>query len=156
MGIVFGTFIRVVAAVLLVGLLGSVGVGIYQAGFAAGAATTGTTVVAPFAGYGWYGPGWGLGGGILGFLGFLIVLFLFFGLLRALFWRGPRSSWGAGGWGHGGRGWSGSGDADRFRGSGWEQRAREIHDEWHRGHDAGSPAAPTSGSTGPGGTGSAS
>ena len=127
----FGTIVRVVAAVVLVGLLGTVGVGIYQAGFVAGAATEGATVVAPFAGYGLYGPGWGHGGGFFGFIGTLLFVLLLFGLLRAVFWRGPRA-WG-GGWGHG------NPSADRhgpeaFRGSPWEARAREVHEEWHRRH----------------------
>ena len=147
MDIVFGTFGRVLAAVLLVGLIGGVGVGIYQAGFTAGAATSGTTVVAPFAGYGWFGPVWGFGG-LFCFLGLLLFLFLFFGLLRAILWRGPRGGWGHGSWGHGGPGWGGSGDRDRFRASAWEQRAREIHDEWHRGHDGDRPSTPSSPSGG--------
>ena len=130
----FGTFGRVIAALVLVGLLGAVGVSIYQAGFVAGAATEGTTVVAPYAyGYGW---GWGIGHGFFGFFGTLIVIFIIFGLLRAIFWRGPR--WGRGPWGyygHHGYGSKGEGSdrgPDGFRGSPWEDRAREVHDEWHR------------------------
>ena len=127
----FGTIARIVAVVLLVGLIGGVGVSVYQAGFVAGAAAEGATVVAPLAGYGW---GFGHGFGFFGFLGTLLFFLLIFGLLRAIFWRGPRG-WGRGPWGYGHHG---SGGPDRpsgpeaFRGSPWEDRAREVHDEWHR------------------------
>lgn len=149
----FGTIVRFIAAVAVVGLVGAAGVGIYQAGFVAGAAAEGVTVVPPFAGYGWYGPGWGHGFGLFGFLGAVLFVFLLFGLLKALFGRGPRGAWN-GGWGHPSRhGWGHRPDA--FRGGPWEDRAREIHEEWHRRHgsdpdaDAGGagtpPRSPTAG-----------
>jgi hypothetical protein len=160
MDLVFGTFARVIAALVLVGLLGAVGVSIYQAGFVAGAATTGATVVAPYAGYGY---GWGIGHGVFGFFGTLIVIFLVFGLLRAIFWRGPR--WGRGGWGYGHHGYGpggpgGPGGPEGFRGSPWEQRAREYHDEWHRresdregsgssGSSSSGPSSPTTSGSSP-------
>ncbi|MCI0347236.1 MAG: hypothetical protein L0221_17630 [Chloroflexi bacterium] len=141
----FGTFARFAAAVVLVVVLGALGVSVYQAGFMAGAAAEGTTVVAPYA-YGW---GWGIGHGFFGFLGTLLVIFLVFGLLRAIFWRGPR--WERGGWGHGrhGHGHHGEGSEgpDGFKGSPWETRAREVHDEWHRRQDSGGSAG-SSGSPG--------
>lgn len=140
----FGTVGRVIAALVLVGLLGAVGVGIYQAGFVAGAAAEGTTVVAPYA-YGW---GWGIGHGFFGFLGTLLFIVIIFGLLRAIFWRGPR--WGRGPWGYGHHGY-GKGE-EGFRGSPWEDRAREVHDEWHRRESGGSPGA--SGGSGSGGSSS--
>lgn len=133
----FGTIVRFVAAVALVGLLGIVGVNIYQAGYVAGAAADGAAVIAPWAGY---GPGWGFGHGfsLFGFLGTLLIIFLVIGLIRAAV--GSRHGWGPGGWGpggrqhgHGPRGW----DAESFRGTPWEARAREVHDAWHRG--AGEP-----------------
>jgi len=149
---VFGTVARVIAALVLVGLLGAVGVSIYQAGFVAGAASEGTTVVAPYVGYG-YGWGWGIGHGFFGFFGTLLVIFIIFGLLRAIFWRGPR--WGRGGWGYGHHGYGyGKGEGfERFRGSPWEDRAREVHDEWHR-RESGSPDAGSPGSGGGGGSSS--
>jgi hypothetical protein len=145
MDLVFGTWARVIAAVVLVGLLGALGVGVYQAGFVAGAATEGATVVAPYA-YGW---GWGIGHGFFGFFGTLLVIFIIFGLLRAIFWRGPR--WG-GGWGYGHHGY---GRPDGFRGSPWEDRAREVHDEWHRrqgGETSSGTTGSAGGSSGPGGS----
>lgn len=148
----FGTWARVIAAIVLVGLLGALGVGVYQAGFVAGAATEGATVVAPYA-YGW-GGGWGIGHGFFGFFGTLLVIIIIFGLLRAIFWRGPR--WG-GGWGYGRH--YGPGGPDGFRGSPWEDRAREVHDEWHRrqgGEGSTGSSGSAGGSSGSGGsTGSA-
>ena len=147
----FGTIARIVAVVLLVSLLGGVGVSIYQAGFVAGAASHGSTVVAPIAGYG-YGWGFGHGFGLFGFLGTLLVIFLVFGLLRAIFWRGSRG-WGRGPWGYGHHGWGGPGSAggpESFRGSPWEERAREVHDDWHRRAGGGEPPSGGSGSPGAG------
>ena len=146
----FGTFARVVAALVLIGLLGALGVSVYQAGFLAGAAAEGTTVVAPYA-YGW---GWGIGHGFFGFLGTLIVIFIIFGLLRAIFWRGPR--WGGGrGWGYGHHGYGPDRGPDGFKGSPWEDRAREVHDEWHR-RQGGEGSSGGSGSSGTTGSGSPS
>ena len=122
------TFARILLAVVLVGGALSLGVGAYNAGVTAGLAQTGQVVVASggylapggaYIGYGW---GWGHGFGFFGFLGGLLFLFLLIGLLRVAF-GGPRSGWGPGagsrhGWGHGG----------------WEDRAREAHDAWHREH----------------------
>ena len=149
----FGTFARVVAALVLIGLLGALGVSVYQAGFVAGAAAEGTTVVAPYA-YGW-GWGWGVGHGFFGFLGTLIVIFIIFGLLRAIFWRGPR--WGGRGWGYGHHGYGPDRSPDGFKGSPWETRAREVHDEWHRGPDSGGSTGSSGSSSGSSGspTGSA-
>jgi hypothetical protein len=71
----------------------------------------------------WRG-GWGWGGGF-GFLQCLIplvFLFLFFGLLRMLFWRGP---WG---WR---RGWGGPGGPGHM---GWDREKGypPMFEEWHR------------------------
>jgi len=146
---VFGTIARIIAVVLLVGLIGGVGVGVYQAGFVAGVASDGATVVAPFAGYG-YGWGFGHGFGFFGFLGTLLFFLLIFGLLRAVFWRGPRG-WGRGPWGYGHHGPDGPdrpGGPEGFRGSPWEDRAREVHDEWHRREGGGSTGGSTGGSSG--------
>jgi hypothetical protein len=135
--IVFGTLLRLLAALVLVGLLGGIGVSVYQAGFAAGAAAGGATIVAPIGPYGWWGPGWGFGGLLFGFIGLLILIFIVGGLLRAIFWRGPR--WSHGSWGRHGT-W-GPGGPEGFRGGPWEARARELHDEWHRRHDGDAAAS---------------
>jgi hypothetical protein len=145
-------FFRVVGGILLavvtIGLAGA----IYQTGFMAGAAGTAgaanPAVVGPFWGWGW---GWGFGGGLFHLLGLLFFLFLFFGLLRLVF-GGHRRGWGPGPRGYG-RGWGPyDGDhhgPDRF--GAWEDRARQVHDDWHRRQDAaaGAPGSTgTSGSTG--------
>ena len=117
-----GGFFRVIAALLLVGLLAIVGIGVYDAGVGAGLAEAARTAVAsgdpapavyypgPYYGHGW---GYGHGFGIFGFLFFIFGIFLFFGLLRAVF-----------GWGR----WGGGGPG------GWSRRdgPRGHLDEWHR------------------------
>src|SRR3989442_15895093 len=76
----------------------------YNAGVAQGVAQSGQTVTPPGGGpypYGpYYGPSWHhpFGLGFFGFLFPLLFIFLFFGLLRGLFWH----SWG--GYRHCGRG----------------------------------------------------
>ena len=126
---------RTIAQVLLVILLigGAIGLGVtaYDAGVANGLAQNGNVVVAP-GGYpvgpyaGW-GYGFGHGFSFFGFLGGLLFLFLLIGLIRAAF--GAGRGWGPrhrGGW-YGG-GWHAE------RGRSWEDRAREVHDAWHRDH----------------------
>jgi hypothetical protein len=138
------TILGVILALVLVGGAAALGVGIYNAGIAQGvaqaAASEGTApIVVPAYGYGWGwgGPGFGFGGVIFGILGFLLLLFLIAGLFRALTFRGR----GAGGWGGPGRWADHDHDraTDRFRGSPWETRAREIHDEWHKGNEEPAP-----------------
>jgi len=133
----------IVLAVLAIGLGGV----IFQSGYLAGVAADGgaPVVVGPAYGYGWHGWGGGWVGGIVGIFVFLLVLFVFIGLLRAAF----------GGWGHVGRGrggWGpgGYGDGSRHRFGPWEDRAREAHDEWHRREAAdGSSGSRPSGATNP-------
>ena len=55
-------------------------------GLAQGAMAQAPSGVPPFAYYGWYRP-WGFG---FGFPFFLLFVFLWFGLLRGLWWGGPR------------------------------------------------------------------
>jgi hypothetical protein len=128
---------RVIAAILLVAVLalggGIIATTAYQAGLSTAVTTvtgSGGTVVTPVPGYGygWHPFGWGFG--FFGFLFFLFVLFIVFGLLRAIFWRGgPRG----GGWGPGGRGWYGYGKGPDGHGhGGWDARAHETFDDWHR------------------------
>lgn len=131
---------QVVVVILIVAGLGLAGTWLYQAGYAQGAAADGSgPVFLP-------GPGYGFGfGGLFGILGFVLFAFLLFGLLRFAFrgsgsygpgWGGPRGAWGS-------RSGSPTGSADpSVRGFGpWEDRARTIHDEWHRRAEA----PPTSG-----------
>jgi hypothetical protein len=155
---------RVIAAILLVAVL-AIGGGIiattaYQAGLSTAvttATTDGATVVAPIVvpaygyGYGWHPFGFGFG--IFGFFATLFFLFVLFGLLRAIFWRGGpgrRGGWGGrGGWGYGpyGPGYGKGQDAQGH--SPWESRAHDTFDDWHRqAHDAPS-AGPSDGPTSP-------
>ena len=128
------TIARILLCVVLVGAAIGLGVTAYNAGVTTGLAQSGQVVVtpggypvAPYVGYGW---GFGHGFGFFGFFGTLLFLFLLFGLIRAAF--GGRRGWGHGGPGH--RYGEGRGD---WRGSPWESRAREIHDEWHKGQPDG-------------------
>ena len=111
---------RFIAALLLVGLVAIVGIGVYNAGVSAGiAADVGNAIAsgAPIpAGY-YYGPyvgqPWGHGFGFGGFLLGLLFLFLFFGLLRAVV----------------GRGWNGHhGEGGPSR---WRSR-RDYFEDWHQ------------------------
>ena len=118
-------FFRFIAFLLLVGLLAVVGVSIYNAGLSAGIATDVGNAIASGApvpaGY-YYGPyvgqPWGHGFGFGGFILGLLFLFLFFGLLRAVF--------GFGRWGH----YRGDGYG-RGRRSGWHDYMGAWHDEQH-------------------------
>jgi hypothetical protein len=133
---------RILFIVVLVGVAIGIGVTAYDAGLSTGLAQSGHVVVAPgdypvapYVGYGW---GFGRGFGFFGFFGMLLFLFLIFGLVRAAF--GGRRGWGGSG------GWGGSHRHDTrggWQGSPWESRAREVHDEWHRGPSDGGdkPAA---------------
>ena len=112
---------RAIAITILVLALVVIGGGViaataYQAGLQTAVIAEGGAVVTPVvvngAGWGW---GWGPGFGFLGFFGFLLVLFLVFGLIRAI--AGPRRGhWGGPGHGHGS----------------WESRAHERFETWHR------------------------
>ena len=129
-------FFRFIAFLLFVGLLAVVGVSIYNAGVSAGISTDiGNAIAsgAPIpAGY-YYGPyvghpwGGGFGFGFGGFLIGIFFLFLFFGLLRAIF--------GFGRWGHHGGGYSKFG-----RHGGWNEYMGSWHDEQHgKGPDTPAP-----------------
>ena len=144
-------FFRIVGgllvALLAIGLAGA----IYQTGFAAGAAGgagVAPAVVGPAYGYGW---GWGFGGGLFHLLGFIFFIFILFAILRALF-GGHRRGWGRG-WGPGGYG--DHPGHEQYRP--WEDRARQIHEDWHRGQDAPGATGPTgpTNATGDSGSGNA-
>ena len=140
--------LNVLIAIVVVGILGAIGAGIYNAGVAAGLAQTGAAAggAAPYV-YGWgLHPGFfgfGFGFGFLGLLFPILFLVLIFGLVRVAFGRGRR------GWGHGGR-WSGD---PRFQA--WQaERERQLADLHRRLHESDAGAPPTDASTGsPGGSG---
>ena len=125
-------FGRFIAFLVLLGLVAVAGVAVYNAGVTAGInSDIGQAIAsgAPIpAGY-YSGAYWGHPGGF-GFGGFLIgifFLFLFFGLLRAIF--------GMGRWGHhGGGGYSKFG-----RHGGWNEYMGSWHEEQH-GKAASAPA----------------
>jgi hypothetical protein len=119
------TFARVLAALVVIGLIVAIGVGVYDAGVTAGLAQT---VAAPSGAPVAYYPGpyfWHGGGfGFFGIFFWILGIFLIFGLLRAIF-----------GWGR----WGGRGYRD------WNHRPngyggpREHFEEWHRrAHEPGS------------------
>ncbi len=114
-----GLFGLVLTIAIAIGI-GAIG---YNAGLAQGLADSGRAVV-PF-----YGAPFGFGFGFLGLLFPLLFLFLFFGLARALFWRGP---W-KGGAGYGPHQW---GDRER------------MLEDWHRRAHGEAPAADRSSSPG--------
>ena len=135
-------FIGLVFLVVVVAVGGAVASVAYQAGLStaitsvAATAPEGTIVTPvipgglPGYGYGYgYGPGWGWHGGpvsgIVGFFLTLFVIFIFFGILRAVVFGGRRG-WGGPGGGRGG--WGHEHDGERP----WERQAREVHDAWHR------------------------
>lgn len=123
---------RSLAGVILVLVLAAiVGVTGYQLGIAQGVAQA-VPVPAGGAPVAYYGPHyWGFGFFPLGFLFPILFFFLFFALLRGIFWGGP--------WGRG-RYWHGDHDHDvpgRF-------------EEWHRrSHEQGSTHDRTGGPTSP-------
>ena len=101
------------------------GIGAYNAGVTQGLIESGqVTATGPYVGgpyIGGWGYGYGPGFGFFGFLATLFFIFIVFALIRAAFGRGR-------GWG----GPGGPGGWDRYGRGRWEDRAREIHDEWHR------------------------
>ncbi|HJP72543.1 MAG TPA: hypothetical protein VJ975_12570 [Candidatus Limnocylindria bacterium] len=122
------TFIRVLAALLVVALVVGIGTTIYNAGVDAGLAAapalaSGDPVpVGAYGPYvhGWYGHGWGFG--FFGIFFWILGIFLIFGLLRFAFGAGR---WGGRGSGHGRGGWSDCRD-----------RIEAWHAEMHRRSDA--------------------
>jgi hypothetical protein len=144
------TAFRVIAALLLVGVLVAIGAGVYNAGVSQGLAQNVTAVAsgAPAVAYGYY-PGfvghWGWGFGFFGIFFWILGIFLIFGLLRAAFGWG-RGGHGYGRWGgHGPGGWNQPGSGDP---------RREMLDQWHRDahrSDSGSDAASGTGKAPSGG-----
>jgi len=136
-----GTFARVLAALVLIGVLVAIGVGVYNAGVSAGLATQ---VVAPSGApavyypgpYAWHGWGWGFG--FFGIFFWILGIFLIFGLLRAIF-----------GWGR----WGGRGYRDwshKPNGYGGYGGPQSHFDEWHRrSHESEGGSGGQPGSSGP-------
>ena len=111
--------VRVLLALILIAGLVGIGTYVYNAGVAQGLTASGklTTPDGAAVPYPYYGPflrPFGFGFGYLGLLFPLFFLFLFFGVLRAIFWRGR---WG-GGW---------RGDREH-----WKDHVPPMAEEWHR------------------------
>ena len=132
------TIAGILLAILLIGGAVTLGVSAYNAGVTAGLAQSGQVVVtnsgylAPGGAYIGYGWGWGHGVGFFGFLGGLLFFFLLIGLIRVAF-GGHRHGWGRG-YGRGFGPGAGPDGRPGWRADGWEDRAREVHDAWHREH----------------------
>ena len=136
-----GTFARVLATLLLIGLIVAIGAGVYNAGVSAGLAQT---VAAPSGAPVAYYPGpyalhgWGWGFGFFGIFFWILGIFLIFGLLRAIF-----------GWGR----WGGRGYRDwshKPNGYGGYGGPQAHFDEWHRrSHESEGGSGGQPGSSGP-------
>jgi hypothetical protein len=137
-------------SLILIGVLVSLGVGVYQAGIAQGIVDAGrypAAAAVPVSGYGWQGPGF------FGILFGIFFLFLIFGLIRAAFFRGRYDG---SGWGHHGYGWGPGWSKDAGSGGGpeaWrEERDRRIADLHRRLHEEGDGGTSARGtSSGPSG-----
>ncbi len=125
--------VRLIGGVVLLLAVGALAFMSYQAGFAGGVAQAGAGAIPGDA----YIPA----GGFRFFFAVLAaVFFLFvtFGLLRVVMFSGMRGRFGHHHGMHGRFGRHGywgdhqHGDGERSGFGRWEQRAREIHDEWHR------------------------
>ena len=143
----FRGFLGLVATVIVVGLLVSVGAGIYQAGLTqgvidAGRFPAGGTVPIPGYGYGWHGPD------LFGLLFGLFFLFILFGIIRAAFFGGRGRGWGHHGYGAGpwGKGY-GSGEGPGAWRADRDSRIAEWHRRLHE-EEAGPAGTPGSGSSG--------
>jgi hypothetical protein len=119
-----GTF-RLVAFLLLVGLLAVVGIHIYNAGVSAGidsnighAIASGAPIPAGYYPGPYVGHPWGYGFGFGGFIFGIFFLVLFFGLIRAAFGFGRWGHRGPGGYSKGGHG-------------GWHDYMGAWHQEQH-------------------------
>ena len=124
-------FGRFIAFLVLLGLLAVAGVAVYNAGVSAGinsdigqAIASGAPIPAGYYSGAYWGHPGGFGFGFGGFLIGIFFLFLFFGLLRAVF--------GFGRWGH-------HGGYGKGRYGGWQDRMDAWHEEQH-GTAPGSPA----------------
>lgn len=144
-----GTALRVLAVLVVAGVLVGIGAGVYNAGVSQGVAQSATLATASGtpAVIGWYGAGphWGWGWGGFGFFGiffWILGIFLVFALLRFAF------GWGR--WGRHGDHWNGSyGPYDGPRGFGGRRDAlaslhRELHEQ-EAARSSGGGSAPAGG-----------
>ena len=127
------TAFRVLAVLLVVGLLAGIGVSIYNAGVSQGLAQNVTTAAsgAPAVVYGYpgYYGHWGFGFGFFGIFFWILGIFLIFALLRAAFGWGR---WGRGRWGGYGAGGYGGFGPGGHKPDHHEDPRRAMLDEWHR------------------------
>jgi hypothetical protein len=135
------TFLSIVLGLVVLGILGGIAVGVYNAGVSAGLAQAGAVgagATAPYV-YGFH-PFFGFGFGFLGLLFPLLFLFLIFGLIRAAIGGGRR------GWGH--RGWDGGPGHDGWR-SERERYMADLHRRLHEseGTDPAGPAGASGGAS---------
>ncbi len=145
-----GSGFRVVAAIVLLGVVALISAGAYAAGFAA-ASPSGTTTMAPWA----YGGAFGAGH-VIGFIVTIIILIVMFRLIGLIFFGHRRRAWGHYGY------WHGEGDAGRFgpgvgpgewhRGE-WGPAGQAAFDEFHRRAHATQPPSAGPSPTGPGASG---
>ena len=151
----YGSGFRVVAALVLLGVIGLLTAGAYGAGFSAGQ-SSGVTNVAPWA----YGGAFGAGH-VIGFVVTILVLIILFRLIALVLFGHRHRAWGHHGY------WHGEGDADRGPGSGpgsgpggwhrseWRQAGQAAFDEFHRqahGNDAAQAGGGEAARGNPGGT----
>jgi hypothetical protein len=137
-------------SLILIGVVVSLGVGVYQAGIAQGIVDAGrypAAAAVPVAAYGWQGPGF------FGILFGIFFLFLIFGLIRAAFFRGRYDG---PGWGHHGDGWGpgwskgpGSGGGPESWREERDRRIADLHKRLHEEGDGGTSGS--SSSSGPSG-----
>jgi hypothetical protein len=142
----YGSGFRVVAALVLLGVIGLLTAGAYGAGFAAGQ-SSGVTNVAPWA----YGGAFGAGH-VVGFVVTILVLIILFRLIALVLFGHRHRAWGHHGY------WHGADDADGGPGFGpgygpggwhrseWRQAGQAAFDEFHR--QAHTAAAPGTGNEG--------
>ena len=130
---------RIVMALVLIGAICALGAFAYNAGMMQGLAQSvqveaGKPLVAPYPMYVMpYGmPFWFGGFGLSGLIVLFIVLFVFFGILRAIFWHGPR------GWRHMHGPW---GNLDEAVKSEWRNAVPPLFEEWHRRSHESQPSA---------------
>jgi hypothetical protein len=136
----YGSGFRVLAALVLLGVIGLLTAGAWGAGFAAGQ-SSGVTSVAPWA----YGGAFGAGH-VVGLLVTILVLIILLRLIGLVLFGGRHRAWGHHAY------WYGEGDGGQDAGPGfgpggwhrseWRQAGQAAFDEFHRqAHGAGSPAA---------------
>ena len=140
------TAFRVLAVLLVVGLLAGIGISVYNAGVDQGLAQnlTATASGAPAVAYGYpgYYGHWGFGFGFFGIFFWILGIFLIFALLRAAFGWGR---WGRGRWGGYGPGGYGGHGPGGFKSGHHDDPRRAMLDEWHREAHGPSGSGPSGG-----------